>query len=187
MNYRAIALGALLAGSVIACDPYEDEKGGTPAVTGVVLSDGETPTEVTAPDSSGTWAVTGEDSAQNVVFVITNRLLSGSSIQTTPADCTPANNWLTVTTTAPEITCEAGTPAWYTCYLPSSPVPSQGGTVAIFRACEAPSASDGWFGLGQLAPSSTYRFTGSIQDSGGTALPIDVTVTTAAEPPPAAP
>jgi hypothetical protein len=185
VNYRAIVLGALLAVGFTACDPYEDEKGGTPAVTSVVLSDGSTPTEVTAPDSSGTWAVTGEDSAQNVVFVIANKLLSGSSIQTTPTDCTPANNWLTVTTTAPEISCDAGqTPAWYTCYLPSSPVPEQGGTVAIFRACEAPNSTDGWFVLAQLSPSSTYHFTGSIQDSGGAALPIDVTVTTAA---PAAP
>ena len=186
MNYRAsIVLGALLALGISACDPYEDENGGAPAIIGVTLSEGSTATEVTQADATGAWAISGEDSAQNVLFVLTNTLLDGASIQTSPSDCTPAGNWLTVT--GPALTCETGTPAWYTCYVPSSPQPGQGGSIAVFQSCEAPSLDGGWFDIGELAPSSTYRFTGEVRGGNGAALPIDVTVNTAAAPPPTTP
>jgi hypothetical protein len=187
VNYRAtIVLGALLAVGITACDPdpYDDEQGGTPAVIGVSVTDGEHPTDGAA-DASGLWSVVGEEATQNVVFVFANKLLDGATIQTSPADCTPAGNWLTVTTTAPAITCETGAPAWYTCYVPSSPRPEQGGSIAIFQGCEAPSLdAGGWFDVGALAPSSTYTFTGQVSDRSGAPLPVNVTVTTAAEPPP---
>jgi hypothetical protein len=196
VNYRAtIVLGALLAVGITACDPdpYDDERGGEPAVIGVSLSGLDPVEEHLVPidgtqDASGAWSVVGDNAAQNVVFVFANKLLDGATIQTSPADCTPAANWLTVTTTAPAITCEAGTPAWYTCYVPSSPRPEQGGSIAIFQACEAPSLdAGGWFDVGALAPSSTYTFTGQVSDRSGAPLPVNVTVTTAAEPPPEPP
>jgi hypothetical protein len=184
VNYRAI-LGALVAvGMLAGCDPYDDESGGQARVISVVLTDGSTPTEALADASGGAITVNGEDAAQNVVFVVTDRLLNGASIQTSVDDCTPANGWLTVTTTAAPLTCEAGeTAQWYSCYVPSSPVPEQGGSVAIFQSCVAPNTTDGWFVLGELQPSSTYTFTGSIQDGSGNAVPVNVTVNTAAAAP----
>jgi hypothetical protein len=186
VNYRAsIVLGALLALGVAACDPYEDEKGGTPTVVGVTLTEGHVPSNAEPPAAGAAWSVTGEDSAQNVVFVAANKSLDGASIQTSPADCTPAGGWLTAT--GPAITCEAGTPTWYTCYQPASPTPEQGGSIAIFQSCDPISTDGGWFDVAELAPSSTYTFTGTVQDRGGNPLEINVTVNTAAAPPPATP
>lgn len=181
MNYRAIAvLGALVAAGITGCDPYESSPGGTPTVIGAVLSDGGTASEGTAVGTA--WTVTGDDAAQNALTIIANKLLDPASIQASVNDCTPAGGWLTVT--GPSITCTTGTPAWYSCYMPSSPTPAEGARIVVFQACE-PAVDGGWYDVGELVPASTYHFTGNVKDKDGTAMPIDVTVNTAAEPPPA--
>ena len=92
MNYRAsIVLGALLAVGITGCDPYEDEKGGTPAVVGVTLTEGGSPVLGTA--NGGAWSVTADDHEQYVVFIHTNKLLDPATIQTSVSDCTPAGGW----------------------------------------------------------------------------------------------
>lgn len=174
MNYRAsILLGALLAVGITACDPYENAKGSAPAISSVVLTEGSTPTEGTGAGS--TWTVTGEDKTQNVIHILTTGTLDPASIQTTPTDCTPAGNWLTVT--GPALTCTAGTPKWYSCYNPSSPSPTQGASIVLFQACEAPSVDAGWYDIAELAPGATYHLTGKVRGNGAE-MPIDVTVVT---------
>jgi hypothetical protein len=186
VNYRAsIVLGALLAVGITGCDPYEDEKGGAPAVVGVTLTEGGSPVVGTAAGSA--WSVTADDHEQYVVFIHTNKLLDPATIQTSVSDCTPAGGWLQVT--GPALACtEGGTPAWYSCYAPSSPTPDEGASIVLFQACEPISGdAGGWLDVGQpLEPSSTYRLTGTVKDRSGADLPIDVTVTTPAAPPPAA-
>lgn len=183
MKLRAsIVIGALLAMGITACDPYSTEKGGNPKIIGLVATDGSTPFETYTAGANNTWALTDVAPDSSVVFVLTNESLDPTTIQTTTTNCTPAGNWLTVT--GPAITCTTGSPAWYSCYDPSAPTPNQGASVVIFPACEAPGADTGWYDvMAPLDASSTYHITGSVKDRSGAALPIDVTITTAAPAP----
>jgi hypothetical protein len=185
VNYRAsIVLGALLAVGITGCDPYEDEKGGAPTVLGVTLAEGTHSHPIAGTAAGAAWTVAGDENEQNVVFIATNKLLDAASIQTAQNDCTPAGNWLTVT--GPALTCAAGTPTWYSCYVPSSPSPAEGASIVLFQACEPITSDVGWSDVAEpLAPASTYRLSGTIKDRSGADLPIDVTVTTAAAAPPA--
>jgi hypothetical protein len=185
VNYRAsIVLGALLAVGITGCDPYEDEKGGAPAVLGVTLAEGSHEHPIAGTDAgAGAWTVAGDENQQNALFITTNKLLDPATIQTSTNDCTPANGWLQVT--GPAITCETGTPAWYSCYVPSSPSPQEGASIVVFQACEPVTSDVGYYDIGAFVPSSTYTLTGTVKDRSGADLPINITVTTAAEPPPA--
>jgi hypothetical protein len=184
VNYRAsIVLGALLALGVVACDPdpYDDDTGGTATLLGALLTNGTTPAEDLVPADGLT--VTGvpldpeEEEPQTVLHVLTTAALDGASIQTTVNDCTPKDGWLTVT--GPAITCETGTPAWYSCYQPASPSPDQGGSVVIFQACEPIAGGVGWYNVAGLVEGATYTASGTIRDATGAELPINVTFTAA--------
>ena len=73
---------------------------------------------------------------QKEIFITFDRQVDGALVQASPTDCTPAAGWLTVTPAAP-----AGF-AWYSCYSPSSPKASEGGSVVVYQAADT--GSEGW-------------------------------------------
>jgi len=192
-------IALILAGlATIACDPFQDAKGGAPAINAAMVSGaGIDPVEGTA--ANGAWTINGvtpSDTANDegrVIIVVANQLLDGASIELEPSDpvtatggCVPAgstagdpNGWLTVTAPAAHPADDIANDArWYTCYYPSSATATDGGSVYIYWAAAAPSASVFPFEISELV-AGTYRFQGEIRvDEGGT-LPIDVTVNVA--------
>lgn len=186
MSYRAIVtVCALLALGTAACDPFEENKGGAPEVIGAQIT-GFVPDEFDNADftlaypntqgvpgaTPGSWTIANTSADQKVVQLFMNKLLSGSTIQTSPSDCTPAGNWV-------QVTPPTGCP-WYSCYQPSSPTAAQGATVLLFQACGAVTANDGPFDVAEALPAGTFHITNapnSIRDNQGNPVTIDVTVT----------
>jgi hypothetical protein len=166
----AIASFALLA---TACDPYEDEPGGTPAVTYVWLA-GETLT--TAPY---TFTNIADDAGLFVLIVKANVLLDGASIQATPQSCDPAGDWLTITgtgATAMQTRTDAGEGQWYTCYYPSTASGTEpGGSVWIFWSPPY-DAENLPMDVADL-DAGTYNFAGTVATDAGGSIDIDVTAT----------
>lgn len=181
---KIIALAAVSL-AVSACDPYEDEPGGTPNVIEVMVVPQTASQGGTIVDDDGTdgWSVTGvQASATNgrMLVVKTDGLLDGSSIEATPQSCVPAGGWLTVTTNA---TLPAGG-QWYTCYNPGTPTALEGASVIIYYSTTAPGvlAAAAPRTAGRMA-AGDYNFTGTIQGKNGGDVLIDVDVT-AADPVP---
>lgn len=192
MSYRAIVtVCALLALGTAACDPFEENKGGAPAVIGAQITGFDQDafdnsdfaaaypnTQAVAGATAGSWAINTNSPDQKVVQLFMNKLLSGSTIQTSPTDCTPAGNWV-------QVTPSTGCP-WYSCYQPSSPTKAQGATVLLFQACGPVTANDGAFDVAESLPVGTFHITNApntIRDNQGNPVPIDVTITVAAPPP----
>lgn len=173
----SLAAVALLA---VACDPYDDVKGGTPNVVGVGAAntiDGMEPVEGTAAATG--WTVAGatcgsvedDDHAivnpgaldQSYFYITLDRQIDGALVQSALDNCTPVAGTLTVTP-AP-----AAGNAWYTCYSPASPSPDQGGSIVVYQAAEG--GSTGWADFEYL-PAATYAITGTVAGQA-----INVTVT----------
>jgi hypothetical protein len=200
-------LGVVAA--VAACDPYDDEIGGQPAILGVFASGGSSDLGVlTEEDATGggtaPWDITttsvctaavaddpetpANDSEPQrvkpdagVIFVKVNKLLDGASIQTTPDSCVPANSWLTVT--------RDGVPdasAWFTCYNPSTATSAEGSSIVIYRGENISPGFSGDLWLDQANDAGTttsvvdYVLTGEVKDKQGN--PVDVNITFHVEP-----
>lgn len=176
-------LAALAGMATVGCDPYAEVDKGQPVVISAMVSTAGTAFEGT--QTAGAWSISGVPSdctpgapavndMSGVVFVKFSKLLDGFSVQTDVSDCQPARtpDWLTVTPAAP-----AGF-GWYACYNPSSPTPTEGASVAIFRA-PSPATISGWEQAGPMPASATvvtdYRFQGSVNDKEGHSVAIDVT------------
>ncbi len=143
----AVAVALVAAG----CDPYPSKNRAKPEVLAVFASDGAT--VVDGQLSGGTWtlalpsfspAPSTVAAQQPVIIVKTNKLLDGSTIQTTDqttnsdGDCTPKDGWLGVSP-AP-----AAGNVWYSCYDPSSPTTLAGSSIVLFQGAIAnPISSDG--------------------------------------------
>lgn len=159
-----LALTLIAVAGLQACDPYEDENKGAPSVVNVIATDGGVATEGTNDGTSWTVAT----SSGTVIFVKANpgKLLDGASIQATPVDCTPANDWLSVN--------GATAAGWSTCYYPQSPSSAEGASVVIYPG---PSITDvdSWFGLTELAP-GIFNLAGTVADKQGHPLDINVNV-----------
>lgn len=192
---------------IAACDPYDDENKSPPSIISTFasnqsdVSEGELVNGVWTMRSSSVCAPAhltdagvvprGDSVAAKtvgdipVIFVKTNKLLDGSSIQTDWDDCTPAQRngapWITVTrvvgTTEETI---ANADGWFTCYNPSSPTSSEGASIIIYPGGNVSGGVEGdtWFGnsevTGEAAQVTTYRIRGTALDKQGNELPIDL-------------
>jgi hypothetical protein len=194
-NFKWMSL-ALVAMFAVACDPYDDEKTGTPNIASVTVADFDTLHGFSATQGAGgAWTVNidcaalteaycgpdfndPEDPADGpgvftslealTLFVSMDRQFDGLTVQESLSSCAPAGSWLTVSTPAP-----TGT-SWFSCYSPGSPTPGEGGSVVIFTSATptAPATVDNWEGF-DVFPIGTTQVTGTVADRA-----IDVTVTT---------
>ncbi len=196
--WRVLATAASIA--VTGCDPYPATSKAAPEILAVFASN-----NVLAVDGSslpdGTWTISipgnvvpGDPLAnppvpdtiggavEPVIFVRTNTLLEGSTIQTadqtatSDGDCTPKDNWLSATPVSGSV--------WYSCYYPSSPTSLEGSSIVLFASPSPISGGpggSGWFAVATRLPTTdvgaTYTLTGSVKDQNGNSLSIDVTVT----------
>ncbi|HEU4382398.1 MAG TPA: fibronectin type III domain-containing protein [Anaeromyxobacteraceae bacterium] len=190
-------LAALSFTAVVGCDPFTEAVGGTPAVmTAGFTIDGPTAYEGTG--SGPTWTISGIPSVCSApgvvnqtgfIYVKFNKLLDGGSIQTSPGSCQPAAALnLAVTPAAPP------TFAWYACYNPQAPAPTEGASVIIFLGPAAAPPSGWQLGTDALEiPTSgdvvtVVHATGDAHDTGGAAAHFDVTANFDPDPgPPGAP
>jgi hypothetical protein len=178
-NIKLLSLVVLALGAV-ACDPYDDEEGGTPnivtagaanipdgvdAVVGAAAGDAWTVADVPCGG-----VVDDDDVVQNpgafdnsYFYVTFDRQIDGSLVQTGVDDCTPVAGSLTITP-AP-----ASGLSWYTCYSPSSGSPNEGGSIVIYQAAEG--GSSGW-GEFEYLPQATYTVVGEVA---GRAINLTVT------------
>jgi hypothetical protein len=208
-------LGAIAA--LAACNPYSDENKSPPNILEAFATAG---TDVTVADgklnaTSGQWAIESTSTCvmdaggapagayvqpdSFLVWVKTDKLLSGASVQANASSCVPAGDWLTVmqTTTAggPAADVTAG---WYTCYQPGSPSATEGSSIVFYRSEPrsgglAPgdvTAGSGWFSMANRDPNgfttwvsgdakelTTLTFTGTVKDQQGHDLKIDLAYT----------
>lgn len=176
-NLKWLSL-ALVAVFAAACDPYDDEKTGTPSIVTVIASN---PYELLDPvlgtASGEAWTVAdvpcGTIAAgeldNSVFFIVLDRQVDGALVQAALTDCTPAPASLTITPAA------AAGNAWYTCYSPASATPDSGGSIVVFQGAEG--GLDGWTDsahepLWLYLPAATYEINGTIAGR-----LIDVTIT----------
>lgn len=161
-NAVAAALAvALLAG----CDPYNAENKASPQVLRVLAIGGDAAIEATAPTTAGgAWTLAGVTGSTGI-SVQTNQLLDGTSIQATPADCTPATGAFTF----------GGTPGagtWFACYVPNTANPDdQGGSVLFFNGTNATRPANGEM------PAGPFTIRGTIRDRSGNPVTIAVDAT----------
>jgi hypothetical protein len=201
-------LGVVAA--VAACDPYDDEIGGQPAILSVFASGGNIDDGVvTQEDATGgvdaPWditttsvctapvpddAETPEDDSvpqrvkpdAGVIFVKVNKLLDGASIQTAFDSCVPANSWLTVTRDG--VPDDAG--KWFTCYNPSTATSAEGSSIVIYRGENITPGFSGALWLDQANDAGTttavvnYALSGQVKDKQGN--PVDINITFHVEP-----
>jgi hypothetical protein len=186
-------LAVTSAATLLACDPFNKEPGGAPAVlsgfASVDMVNNITAIDGSAPTAAGAVAITGVPSdcfdapdgspphvpdtgAPSTIFVKFNKLLDGASIQAGENDCTPAAGVLTTATPA----APAGS-QYYVCYNPSSPTPTEGSSIVIFQA--AATGAAGWDGADGFPASptatATFHFAGTVKDKGGASVAFDVT------------
>jgi hypothetical protein len=163
-----LALTLIAVAGLQACDPYDDENKGPPSVIGTIgVFNGDTPFIGTAAGS--TWSVVVP--TKSVLFVKTNKLVNGDTIETAPPapdgsgeDCTPFGNWLQVNG-APSV-------GWMSCYYPGSPSSAEGASVVLY-AGPSPTRTSGYYDASTLA-AGVYVLGGSVYDRQGHALTIDV-------------
>jgi hypothetical protein len=178
------SLLALLAAAA-ACDPFQPASTAAPQVVSAFVTgyDGDflAPVEGTPDAAPNTWTVPGGGqpalTTQNTLWIVTNQLLDGASIQEKPDTdlldgdplCVPAAGWLSASQTPAGAT-------WFSCYNPSSPDTDEGGSIVIFAAAAFVKGDD-WFTAGVPFPSGTTTFGGTVKDQAGNALTFAVTVT----------
>jgi hypothetical protein len=165
--------------ALAACDPFDDETGGTPAVVTVMATsvDGTDATGVVEDNNGGDgWAVAGVPAGPTVFIVKTNKLLDGLSIQTSASSCVPAASLnLTVNTVA--------NPAnWFACYQPGSGTTAEGSSLVVYQGEDIvpgiPGVGLGYFEAAAaqpLAPGS-YAVTAAPTDKSGAVLNVSFTV-----------
>lgn len=175
LKWMSLALVAVFA---VACDPYEDEKTGTPNIVTVMATNPIEGLDAVLGTASGeAWtvanvpcgAVEAGQLDNSLFFIVLDRQVDGALVQVDTADCTPAPASLTITPAAP-----AGR-TWYTCYSPASATPDSGGSIVVFQGAEG--GLDAWSDaaldpLWLYLPAATYDINGSV--AGRT---IDVTIT----------
>ncbi len=189
-DWQLLARAAALA--ALGCNPYSPGNPAPPQIQAVFATNG-----AVAIDGSlggGTWTVAipsnvmpGKPPAADtisavepVIFVATNKVLDGSTIETVPgSDCTPKDGWLS----APPI---AGS-VWYSCYDPSSPTSLQGSSIVLFASPSpiSPARGAGWFDLAALPGSDTgvtYSLSGNVADQEGRGLAISLSVIVGSPP-----
>jgi hypothetical protein len=179
-NIIAIAALGLV---VTACDPFNSEAGGTPAINEVVVT-GRNYGPVDAVEAGGTWTATGVTpavvgSSGRMVLVTANQLLDGASIESTPGSCLQASGWLAIGGTgAAALATAFPTGVWYTCYYPSSATAADGGSVFIYFSVTPPGLTTAAQPIraGNMV-SGTYTFTGTVKSKSGDDLAISVAVT----------
>lgn len=175
----ALAAAAAVLG---ACDPYNDEPGGTPAVTFVWAGGYDAAKEFygvedsTAPYALADAAISA--SSVSLAFIVkANVLLNGASIENEPQTCVPAgatgadpDGWLTITAPA-----GLAGGSWYTCYYPSTPTDTEpGGAIWIFYAAEYDAPLETGF-----LTAGDYTIAGTVKTKSGADLPINFSVTVA--------
>lgn len=181
-NKKLSWIAALVATAALTgCDPYDDTAGGTPRILSVFASTGsgdggEAAVEGTL-EGDGSYTLDGVDAGPTVIFIKTNKLLDGASIQTTPTSCVPAAG------IALQI---GGAPApadWYACYVPSSGTAAEGASVVIYQGEDiAPGVGGhGYFEAANLS-AGTHAISGVIKDRGGNEVPFLVNATVVAAP-----
>lgn len=190
-NIKWSILGVMAAATLLsACDPYSSQNKAAPVVVMVTTSDPTTGSNTAGTESGGVWTVTDVPSScaagvvtsdEPVLFVTSNQLLDGASIQAGVTDCTPAGAWLAATPAAP-----AGT-AWYSCFQPGSPSPDLGSAVTLFQA--ASGGVSGWdvaaYPLANNDAVTAYTFNGNVRDWQGQSMAVHVNVNVAPNPGPA--
>lgn len=184
MNTRIIIVALTAAALTAACDPYDKVPGGGAQIVSVFTSQsgqlGGPALTINASNTAGTWALPiptdcsgGAIAERNpLIFVAFSRLVNGASIQASAVDCTPANNWLTVTGAA-------GTGnTWYSCYNPQSTVPGETSYAVIFAAPTG--GANGWGDPAALDGATTntpYTFRGNVLDQKGNQIPVAIDAT----------
>jgi len=185
---------AVIGLAVTACDPFNDEAGGTPTVKLVtVTGSGYGPFEGAAGATE--WSVDAQiNSATSgrMVVVTTNQLLDGASIEAAPYElngatgCFPTNatnaentnGWLTVTSVPGPLGVVGPLPtggAWYTCYYPSSATASDGGSLVMYYSATPPGiAAAARPTVAAIAPASDLLYSGTIKTKSGQDLVIAV-------------
>jgi hypothetical protein len=189
---KRILTMAILAASVVACDPYGnyDFKSGTPTIKTVSVADYDSGFGFTGTATGAAWtvdlscsAVCDQIAANNgtatgeapgdytglsniVVFVTFDRQIDGGAVQTAVDDCAPAGDWLTVTGS----TLGAGE-AWYSCYAPSSPTNVEGGSAVLFVNTGDASGWSAFTSLADPATDPSIHLTGTAAGAS-----VDVTV-----------
>lgn len=163
-----------------ACDPFDEEKGGTPEVLTVIATsvDGTDAVGVvedtTAADG---WTLAGVPAGPTVFIVKTNKLLDGFSIQTSASSCVPATGLsLTVNT----VVNPAG---WFACYQPGSGTATEGSSLVVYQGEDIVPGIEG-VGLGFFEAAAalplatgTYAITATPKDKSGAALSVSFTAT----------
>ena len=142
IKWMSLALVAVFA---VACDPYDDAKGGTPQVRSIFASSQGDLVEATPAATAGAWiiedagsfcraATTGTNplpevvtATQPLIFVALDRQMDPTAVQSSVDDCTPTGGWLTGTPAPADMT-------WYACYSPASPTPAEGASIVLFLA-----------------------------------------------------
>ena len=179
-------MAAFAAVAVVGCDPFEKAVGGPPAVMTAGFSQDGVAFEGTG--SGSTWTTSGVTSicgnttaglaeAPGFIYVKFNKLLDGFRIQTSPTNCTPAADLALAVTYNGSATPPAGT-AWYACYTPSAPAPTEGASVFVFLG-DAALAPSGWFYAVPIPTDgnavTVVNATGTAHDKEGAAVSFDVT------------
>lgn len=185
-----------LALAAAACDPYEEPSDANPAVIRVSVVDATfsqaDPVLTEAPDPlDDVWRIADLASPQapsnhRVVAVTTNKLLDGSSIQATTANCEVAAG-------AFDFANAPLTPGatWYACYYPSSASASWGASILFYQAPQHPDPlvvdENRRPGRGVLDYDTTYAIAGSVRDAQGKLLDFELEFTTGPMPAPSTP
>ena len=224
-------VGAIAA--LAACNPYSAENTAAPNILASFATGGNAgaATDVTVADGTYNaqtkqWEIeststcylnpagtTTADPAAYVepdsflVWVKTDKLLDGASVQQNASSCVPAGDWLKVeqTTTASATPVDVSS-GWYTCYMPGSPSANEGSSIVFYRSDPrvggtAPgdvSADGGWYDMADRDPApyssssaphfttwvngdakefTTLTFTGTVKDAQGHDLPINIAYT----------
>lgn len=224
-------VGAIAA--LAACNPYSAENTAAPNVLASFATGGNAgaATDVTVADgtynaTTKQWEIeststcylnpagtTAADPAAYVepdsflVWVKTDKLLDGASVQQNASSCVPAGDWLKVeqTTTASATPVDVSS-GWYTCYMPGSPSANEGSSIVFYRSDPrvggtAPgdvSADGGWYDMADRDPApyssssaphfttwvngdakefTTLTFVGEVKDRQGHPLPINIAYT----------
>jgi hypothetical protein len=178
----------------VACDPYDDVRGGTPQIASVTAADVgggrgvpgtrdattgawtvdmncanlcEVYNDKTTPDDNDLFGSEYTDLTEIIVWVTFDRQINGNAVQTALDDCTPAGGWLTAEPAAPS------GESWFSCYAPSSAQPTEGGSAVLFTAATPAAGAHvtNWGDNFTAPPAGQMRFTGNVAGRD-----IDVTV-----------
>lgn len=201
-NAKWSILGLVVAATLVACDPYEDENSDEPRIAAVTATSGTDAFVATAAGTNA-FAVSAQGTCDEdagdptatppvppsptfgsgltlapIVFVTFNKQMDPLSVQTSPANCAPTSTVAVTPVTAGFDPLQGST--WYACYTPATVQSGEGGS-AVFFPGDPAAPAEGWSETGTLVTDAdadvTYRIAYTVNDQQGRSVPFTVDVT----------